>query len=72
VAELYKTLFGVDGSKVDLAEAAPPGGHPTTALPAVRPDGTVVQPPRGRDAAAAPPEEKARREDEPSDGGGGG
>lgn len=44
VAELYKTLFGIDGSRVDLARASPPGGRPTVRLPAVRPDGTVVQP----------------------------
>jgi hypothetical protein len=44
VAELYKTLFGIKGSHVDLAAAAPPGGHPTTALPTVREDGTVAQP----------------------------
>jgi penicillin-binding protein 2 len=61
VAELYKTLFGVHGSKVDLAAASPPGGHPTTALPQVRPDGTVVTPESRRPPAA-------RREDE---GGGG-
>lgn len=44
VAELYKTLFGVQGSTVDLAKASPPGGRPTSALPRVRADGTVVQP----------------------------
>jgi penicillin-binding protein 2 len=74
VAELYKTLFGVTGSRVDLAEAAPPGGRPTTALPRVRPDGTVVQPenPRLRAAAAdAAPELLARREDSAPDRGGG-
>jgi hypothetical protein len=73
VAELYKTLFGVDGSRVDLAAAAPPGGHPTRALPVVRPDGTVVQP-GGRDGGGAAtrtdtsaglvPDLRARREDE--------
>ena len=46
VAELYKKLFGIEGSRVDLARASPPGGHPTSELPAVRPDGTVVQPAR--------------------------
>jgi len=46
VAELYKKLFGIDGSRVDLSQASPPGGHPTSDLPAVRPDGTVVQPAR--------------------------
>ena len=49
--ELYKTLFGVAGQKVDLAKAAPPGGHPTTVLPVVRPDGTV----RARRRAAGRP-----------------
>jgi len=46
VAELYKRLFGIDGTRVDLARASPPGGQPTSDLPAVRPDGTVVQPAR--------------------------
>jgi len=46
VAELYKRLFGIDGTRVDLAQASPPDGHPTRDLPAVRPDGTVVQPAR--------------------------
>ena len=48
VAEVYKTLFGIDGSRVDLAAASPPGGRPVTALPEVRPDGTVMAPERGR------------------------
>ena len=34
VAEIYKTLFGVHGSTVELATASPPGGHPTTAAAA--------------------------------------
>jgi penicillin-binding protein 2 len=51
VAEIYKTLFGIKGQQVDLAAAAPPGGHPTTALPVVRPDGTVVSPEARRPAA---------------------
>ena len=63
VAELYKTLFGVRGSRVDLAEAAPPGGRPTTALPVVRPDGTVEQPETARPQAARVPQLRARRED---------
>lgn len=46
VAELYKKLFGIKGTQVDLERASPPGGRPTGDLPAVRPDGTVVQPPR--------------------------
>ena len=62
VAELYKTLFGVNGQTVDLAKASPPGGHPVTALPEVRPDGTVVQPEsRARNQAAPLP--PVRRED---------
>jgi penicillin-binding protein 2 len=56
VAELYKTLFGVKGQKVDLAAASPPGGHPTTALPVVRPDGTVVTPESRRPAASRVPD----------------
>jgi len=56
VAELYKTLFGVKGQKVDLAAASPPGGHPTTALPVVRPDGNVVTPESRRPAASRVPD----------------
>jgi penicillin-binding protein 2 len=73
VADLYKTLFGSRGSRVDLARAAPPGGRPTTDLPTVRPDGTVVQPEAerrqavGSTAAQAQagraPDLTARRED---------
>jgi penicillin-binding protein 2 len=73
VADLYKTLFGIRGSRVDLARAAPPGGRPTTDLPTVRPDGTVVQPEAerrqavGSTAAQAQagraPDLTARRED---------
>jgi penicillin-binding protein 2 len=55
VAELYKTLFGIKGQHVDLAAASPPGGHPTTALPVVRPDGTVVTPESRRPAAGRVP-----------------
>lgn len=68
VAELYKTIFGITGQKVDLAKAAPPGGHPTKALPVVRADGTVQQPATDRAAAgrpqAAPVLPPFRREDE--------
>ncbi len=71
VAELYKTLFGITGQRVDLAAAAPPGGHPTQALPAVRPDGTVVQPPRADTRAARLPGLVARREERTDAGGGG-
>ncbi len=56
VAELYKKLFGITGSKVDLAKASPPGGSPSAKLPVVRPDGTVVQP----DRPAAPRSQAAR------------
>ena len=73
VAELYKTLFGVKGPRVDLAKAAPPGGHPTTVLPAVRPDGTVVQPEGRRTEASRVPAPAlvARREDLAAAGEGG-
>jgi len=56
VAELYKTLFGVNGQDVDLAKASPPGGHPTTVLPVVRPDGTVMTPENARPAADRVPD----------------
>jgi penicillin-binding protein 2 len=55
VAELYKTLFGISGQQVDLAKASPPGGHPPTVLPVVRPDGTVVSP-ESRPAADRTPD----------------
>jgi len=44
VAEVYKTLFGIDGQRVDLTKASPPGGRPSGELPEVRRDGTIVQP----------------------------
>lgn len=44
VAGLYKILFGVSGTSVDLTRAEPPGGHPVTALPAVHADGTIEAP----------------------------
>ncbi len=56
VAELYKTLFGISGQKVDLAKAQPPGGHPTSVLPVVRPDGTVLSPESRRPAADRVPD----------------
>lgn len=69
VAELYKTLFGVRGDTVQPARAVPPGGHPTRALPQVRPDGTVVapqtrRPATGRAAAGLGVPAGYRREDE--------
>jgi penicillin-binding protein 2 len=72
VAELYKTLFGISGQRVDLAKAAPPGGHPTTELPVVRPDGTVMtpenrQPAAGRVPNLSAPELPAYRRDEGAD-----
>jgi penicillin-binding protein 2 len=64
VAEVYKTLFGVNGQQVNLANASPPGGRPPTSLPEVRGDGTIVQPgsPARNQAAVVPP---YRREDGP-------
>jgi hypothetical protein len=64
VAEVYKTLFGITGQKVDLAKASPVGGKPPTALPEIRLDGTVVQPGAKvlNQAAVLPP---FRREDGP-------
>jgi penicillin-binding protein 2 len=69
VAELYKTLFGITGQRVDLAKAEPPGGHPATTLPVVRPDGTVVtpesrQPAADRIPALTAPDLAAYRRDE--------
>ena len=72
VAELYKTLFGITGQRVDLAKAEPPGGHPETALPVVRPDGTILTPERrGTAASRVPllgwPDPAAYRRDEGGD-----
>jgi penicillin-binding protein 2 len=50
VAELYKTMFGISGQQVRLDKAVPPGGKPTSALPVIRPDGTVERPERKRRA----------------------
>ena len=58
VAELYKTMFGITGNKVDLAAGAPPGGHPTVLLPTVGADGTVKQPASGAKAAGVSPEQQ--------------
>jgi penicillin-binding protein 2 len=73
VAEIYKTLFGVKGSKVNLAAAVPPGGHPTKGLPTVAADGTIKQPAPDRSTKAqadrspdiAPTLPPFRREDQP-------
>jgi penicillin-binding protein 2 len=64
VAEVYKTLFGISGQKVNLAKANPPGGRPPTKLPEIRLDGTIVQPDSKvlNQAAVLPP---FRREDGP-------
>ncbi|MDP9395609.1 MAG: penicillin-binding protein 2 [Actinomycetota bacterium] len=48
VADIYKSLFGVRGQRVDPRLAAQPGGRPPAAVPVVRRDGTVGAPPRGR------------------------
>jgi penicillin-binding protein 2 len=72
VAELYKTLFGITGNRVDLAAAAPPGGHPTVSLPTVGVDGTIKQPASdpqadgqaNRSAEAAPVLPPFRRENQ--------
>jgi penicillin-binding protein 2 len=52
VAEIYKSLFGVqeDGS-IDRTKAAIPGGRPPLKLPAVGSDGTIVAP---RDSPVTP------------------
>jgi penicillin-binding protein 2 len=44
VRKIYEALFGVDGSTVDPRKAVLPNGAPPTALPKIRPDGTVVRP----------------------------
>ncbi|MEO8107365.1 MAG: penicillin-binding protein 2 [Actinomycetes bacterium] len=44
VNEIYKALFGIEGSQVIPKDAIVPGGDPITGLPTVNPDGTIELP----------------------------
>ena len=44
VNEIYKALFGIEGSQVIPKQAIVPGGEPIKSLPTVNPDGTIELP----------------------------
>ena len=44
VREVYAAIFGVKGNARVKGAAALPGGKPPSALPAIRPDGTILTP----------------------------
>lgn len=44
VNEIYKALFGIEGSQVIPKDAIVPGGDPIKTLPTVNPDGTIEMP----------------------------
>jgi penicillin-binding protein 2 len=44
VNEIYKALFGLEGSQVIPKQAVVPGGEPIKSLPTVNPDGTIELP----------------------------
>jgi penicillin-binding protein 2 len=44
VRDVYSAVFGVKGDKRAKDAAALPGGKPPAALPAIRPDGTILTP----------------------------
>jgi penicillin-binding protein 2 len=44
VNEIYKALFGIEGSQVIPKQAVVPGGEPIKSLPTVNPDGTIELP----------------------------
>lgn len=53
VRRIYEELFGVQNGVVRPSRSVLVGGEPRTALPVVRPDGTVVTP-KGRNAGVVP------------------
>ena len=44
VNEIYRALFGIEGSQVIPKRAIVPGGEPIKSLPTVNPDGTIELP----------------------------
>lgn len=44
VNEIYKEIFGIEGSELIPSAAIIPGGKPITSLPTVKPDGTIELP----------------------------
>ena len=44
VNEIYKAIFGVEGSELIPSQAIIPDGKPITGLPTVNPDGTIELP----------------------------
>jgi penicillin-binding protein 2 len=47
VREIWETLYGVQGSAVNLRRAAQPGAQPPRRLPTFAPNGTIRPPGRG-------------------------
>ncbi len=48
VRKIWEALYGVHGSKVDIADAAQPGAKPPTGLPVFEPDGAITPPESNR------------------------
>jgi penicillin-binding protein 2 len=44
VRKIWESLYGINGSTVDLSRAALPGGQPPTGLPQFEPDGQIKAP----------------------------
>jgi penicillin-binding protein 2 len=47
VRKIWETLYGIQGSNVDLSKAALPGGKPPIGLPQFKPDGQITPPQAG-------------------------
>jgi penicillin-binding protein 2 len=60
VRDIYAAIFGVRGNKVVPGAAALPGGRPPTALPTIRPDGTIITPEGPVASAQGLPDPRAR------------
>jgi penicillin-binding protein 2 len=64
--DIYESIFGVSGSRVDPSKASLPNGELPEELPTIRPDGTVVQPEGStKNGGGSSTQASARREDTP-------
>ncbi len=61
VRAIYSAIYGVRGSKIVPSKAALPGGRPPTALPSIRPDGTIVTPEGVVPATEGLPDQRGRK-----------
>jgi len=66
VRAIWESLYGINGTKVDMAKGAQPGAHPPATLPVFEPDGSIVPPvlrSPGRDYSGwqGPPATEQRR-----------